>query len=170
MLTHAVSPDAIALDGATVDPRETPSALAPCPWDETDVPRVAAADLAAAARLWLRRDRSLSNPTVAQPTERLEDIEGDIIAMFEDQPARSLAVLLRVRCLVVALSSRRFAAIAPTHDTDAIADLAAAAADLRLNAGWGFNPVRLAWALKAVQAGDHKNATEAQPATALLAA
>lgn len=122
------------------------SAVAPRLWNETDIPQVAPAELAAALALWLARERRgmvlVGDPPPATP----RSIEAAVIAMFDD-PGQGLSVLYRLRCLISALRLRRFHHLVRPEHAEALAGLVAGAATLRLNPTWGLSPVRLAWAL-----------------------
>ena len=65
-------------------------------WNETDIPAVAAADLAAALSLWLARERQGIVLLTGAPVDTPQSIEAAVIAMF-DHPARGLSVLHRMR-------------------------------------------------------------------------
>ena len=122
-------------------------AKSPLIWNETDVPAVLAADLTMAAGLWLDRERTGCVLVEDAPLDTIDVIESDILALFAHDPSRGLAVLLRLRCLIEVMSSSRFRQIMRRRDQIAMAQLATAAAGLRVNANWGFSPVRLAWSL-----------------------
>jgi hypothetical protein len=115
-------------------------------WNETDIPSVSSADLAAALALWLARERQGIVLVGTEPIETLGTIEAAVISMH-DCPARGLSVLLRLRCLVAAIGSRRFRHLLRAEHATALARLIAAAATLRLNPTWGMSPVRLAWSM-----------------------
>lgn len=128
-------------------------AKSPLIWNETDVPAVMAADLSAAAGLWLDRERTGCVLVEDAPFDTIEAIESDVLALFAHDPSRGLAVLLRLRCLIDVMSSSRFRQIVRRRDQIAMEQLATAAANLRVNANWGFSPVRLAWSLTALDTG-----------------
>jgi hypothetical protein len=114
-------------------------------WDETDVPTVSPRDLAAALRLSLslgRTGREGNRDTARAPVEQAEQ---HVLALFREDPARALAVLLRLRGIVAALETRRFRKLAEGRDPAGMLRLVVVAASLRLNARRGFSPVRLAW-------------------------
>ena len=124
------------------------SAITPRTWNETDIPAVAAADLATALSLWLARERAgLVLVGDAQPATP-GTIEAAVIGMFE-HPADGLAVLLRMRGLIEALAARRFRHLIHAEHAADLARLVATAAGQRLNPRWGMSPVRIAWALAA---------------------
>ena len=116
-------------------------------WDDTEIPAVTPTDLSAALALWLDRERQglvLADTSVATQST----IDTQVIAM-SSHPARGLAVLLRMRCLVEAMSSRRLRHLVRGTDTQALAHVVEIAASLRLNPRWGMSPVRLVWAIAA---------------------
>lgn len=124
------------------------TAIAPRTWNETDIQAVPAGDLAAALSLWLARERQGMVLVGSGPVETVATIERSVVDMH-DCPARGLAVLLRMRCLVAALALRRFRHLLRAEHATDLAGLVAAAAELRLNPTWGLSAVRLAWAVKA---------------------
>ena len=127
------------------------SAIAPRIWNETDIPAVAAADLAAALSLWLARERQGMVLVGEAPIATPRSIETAVLGMFSD-PACGYSVLLRLRSLIDALSTRRFRHLIRAEHAVVLDLLVAAAATLRLNPAWGISPVRLAWHLAAAEA------------------
>lgn len=119
-------------------------------WDDTEIAGVPAAELSAAIGLWLARERAGIVLIDAARFSTLEQIEARIIAMH-DHPARGLAVLTRVRCLVKALSLRRFRHLVKPENAAELATLIGVVAQQRLSARWGISPLRLAWALSAAE-------------------
>lgn len=120
-------------------------------WDDTEIAAVPVADLSAAIGLWLARERA-GIVLVDEPRfSTLKQVEARIIAMH-DHPARGLSVLLRTRCLVEALSLRRFRHLIRTENAAALATMIGVVASQRLNARWGMSPLRLAWAIAAAEA------------------
>lgn len=126
-------------------------------WNETDIPHVAANDLAAATQLWLERERAGLLPADAPSALTVEAIEARIIDMHDD-PARGLSVLYRLRGLVDALHTRRFRSLVRHENAARLARLIEAAAAMPLNPRWGFSPLRLAWAVGAEQGEARKAA------------
>ena len=122
-------------------------------WDDTEIAAVQVADLSAAIGLWLARERAgivlVDEPRFAT----LEQIEARIIAMH-DHPARGLSVLLRMRCLVAALSLRRFRHLVKPENAGGLATLVGVVANQRMSARWGMSPLRLAWAMSAAEASE----------------
>lgn len=126
-------------------------AVAPRIWNETDIPAVATADLAAALSLWLARERRGMVLVTGAPLATPRSIDAAVLAMHDD-PARGLSILYRLRCLTAALATRRFRHLMRAEHATSLTGLIAAAAGLRLNPTWGMSPVRLAWALAATAA------------------
>ena len=133
------------------------AAIAPRTWNETDIPAVASADLAAALSLWLARERQGMVLVGAAPVATIETIEAAVIDMF-DCPARGLSVLYRLRGLIAALHTRRFRHLIRAEHAAMLAGLVAVAAGLRLNPAWGMSPVRLAWTLASAEAAEVREA------------
>jgi hypothetical protein len=123
-------------------------------WDDTEIPAVAARDIAAALSLWLARER----PTLVTPqTPACPATIGARIIAMHDHPSTGLSVLLRTRALLDVLSLRRFRhLLKPEHAARLPAVLEAAAA-IRFNPRWGMSPLRLAWA---AQAADQARAAD----------
>jgi hypothetical protein len=124
------------------------TAAAPQSWNETDIPSVPAADLAAAVSLWLARERQGVFLVGQAPVATTTTIETAVIGLF-DHPARGLGVLLRMRALTDALAGRRFRHLLRAEHAAELARLIAIAAGIRLNPRWGMSPLRLTWALSA---------------------
>jgi hypothetical protein len=114
-------------------------------WDETDVPAVLPRDLAAALSLGLSLGRTSRGGARDTAHATVEQTEQRVLALFPEDPARALAVLLRLRGFVAALETRRFRRLAEGRDPAGMLRLVVVAAGLRLNARRGFSPVRLAW-------------------------
>ena len=129
-------------------------------WNETDVPKVQPCDLLAALSLWLARERQRVVLVTDTPMVSIDQIETAVIEMHESDPSRGLSVLLRLRSLIDALGSSRFRHLVRGHDRGELPALVAVAAGQRLNAVWGFSPVRLSWGV----AGIASAATAAGPA------
>jgi hypothetical protein len=115
-------------------------------WDATDVPAVSPRDLAVALRCCMSFGGIGRGAGFAVLCEINDEMEQRVLAMFSSDPARSLAVLLRLRSIVSALQSRRFRSIAEGRDPTGMLRLIVAASSLRLNAARGLSPVRLVWA------------------------
>jgi hypothetical protein len=61
--------------------------------------------------------------------------------------ARKVAVLLRLRSLLEALQSRRLSDLVAGDNEAALLHMLSVAAKMRLNAKWGFNPLKMARAV-----------------------
>lgn len=124
------------------------------PFTPTDVPAVPASALAAAVRLWLRE--LPRGPVAVVDRGRgvcpVQSLERKVVDLFGQDTRTSLAVVLRLRCLMAVLSCRRFEAEVRSADEAWLALAIAAAAGLRVNAQIGFSPVRLAWAIASQEA------------------
>lgn len=114
--------------------------------DASDVPAVTVRELALALQLLGSIGGTLD------AAGRLSD--GDIRRVeqafwhhLKRHRVRKTAVLLRFRCLIEVCRGRRFAALIAVHGQDAVLELLAAAASMRLNAAWGFSPHKLALAV-----------------------
>lgn len=121
---------------------------------KSDVPTVRAGDLLFALRVWMREvpKGPVSLATTGGKASHPEHvIERRIVDAFGQDTTRSLAVVLRLRCLLAAMAARRFEAHVRSNNEAWIAAAAAAAAGMRVNADIGFSPVRLAWAIAAEQ-------------------
>lgn len=128
-----------------------PDQASPAPlWNESDVPTIRPSDLLAALSLWLARERQGVMLVTETLVSSIEQIEAAVIEMHENDPSRGLSVLLRLRSLIEALGSRRFRHLVRGLDHGELPVLVAAAASQRLNAGWGFSPVRLSWAIAGI--------------------
>ncbi len=115
--------------------------------DISDVPPVSTVELAIAVRLLIGGGKPLAN--AAQVTERdLRGVETELWGRHEGIAGRKLAVALRLRALVAALGARRIAALIGDTGNGVKPALVEAAASLRLNAGRGFMPQHLVWALQ----------------------
>ncbi len=132
-------------------------AIAPRVWNDTDIPAVPAADLAAALSLWLARERQGMVLVGAEPPATIATIEAAVIDMHDD-PARGWSVLLRLRSLIGALAARRFRHLIRPENAANLSNLIAAASELRLNPTWGMSPLRLAWAMAASETAVERQA------------
>lgn len=124
-------------------------------WSKCDVPAVKTADLLAAVRTWL--DEASRGPVALAAVEGRKtgwehSLERRIADSWGGDTERSLAIILRLRCLQAALTCRRFQASFKGGDEAWLYAAVAAASGMRVNADIGFSPVRLAWAIAADQA------------------
>lgn len=114
--------------------------------DTSDVPVVSARELA----LTLKLLGSLGHSLAA--AERLTDqdirrVEQAFWHHLKRNRARKTAVLLRFRCLVEVCRARRLAVLIANNGQEGVVQLMQAAASMRLNTAWGFNPQKLARAV-----------------------
>lgn len=132
-------------------------------WSATDVPTVDSNDLLLAARIWLA-ERGRGHLTVAavngQRVDPITSLERRIADAYGMDTERSLAIILRLRCLITAFSCRRFRSELDGGDEAWLWRAGAAAARMRVNATIGFSPVRLAWAIAADERAAAAPATE----------
>lgn len=110
--------------------------------DASDVPVVTARELA----LTLKLLGSLG--VTLRDADRLTDadirrVEQAFWHHLKRNRARKTAVLLRFRSLLEVCRSRRLAALIQAHGEAAVLQLLNAAASMRLNATWGFNPQKI---------------------------
>lgn len=116
-------------------------------WDLTDVPTVAAADLAGAMRALIEAGRG------AVLLRGLEDedfdlVQGELKRRFGGEPQKALAAFVRFRQMVEVFAARRLQSAMLERGFAIIAPAIAIAASLRLNANRGFNPQQFTMALK----------------------
>lgn len=121
-------------------------------WTKSDVPTVDAGDLLIATRLWLGEAKPgpVSLATVSgRKVAPHHALERRIADAYGADTGRSLAIILRLRCLMAAFACRRFQSYVTEGDEAWLLAATAAAAGMRVNAEIGFSPVRLAWAIAA---------------------
>lgn len=118
--------------------------------DFSDVPRAAADDLALAIRVMIEAERALMLVRGATRADRAE-IEAAFWQEFEGDTAAGVATLIRFWSLVDAFQSRRLRGLFMQRGYELLGPAVKAAASLRLNLDWGFNPQRLIWAIGPVQ-------------------
>lgn len=115
-------------------------------WDPSDVPAVAADDLAAPMRRLIAEGRGL----VLLRGLSAEDtavVAGSLAQRLGKEPPIELAALVRFKALVDVFASRRLKEILLERGHEAMAPALKVAAALRLNLKWGFNPQKFARAL-----------------------
>lgn len=123
-------------------------------WDPSDVPTVAAEDIAAPMRRLIAESRGLVLLRGMTPEDKAL-VEETLHQMLGKDPSRELAALMRFRALVEVFASRRLRELMLERGHEVIAPALQTAAQLRLNLGWGFNPQRFTRALMALlDAGD----------------
>lgn len=126
--------------------------------DASDVPRVGARELALALKI-LSAGNGLLLPSVTLSDNDLRRVEQDFWQISPRARVRKVAVLLRFRSLLAACQSRHVNDLIARHGQAAVVLALEAAANMRLNAKWGFNPVKMARAmteaLAATAAGYH---------------
>jgi hypothetical protein len=132
--------------------------------DPSDVPVVAVRELALALKIL--NGRNLEVPGEALPDEVMRNVETAFWSTSNRNSVRKSAVLLRLRCFLVVARTRRIAAILDREGTAGVLAVLEAAATVRLNASWGFNPVKIA---RAVNEGLAFAASERSSSQALAA-
>jgi hypothetical protein len=107
--------------------------------DTTDVPAVAAEQLAMAMRFMLDSDKGLVllRGATDQDLRALEDAIWD---RLDGDLAHRRAVLLRFQHLISVFSARRLRALMLRRGYNLIAPALLVAASMRLNTKWGFSP------------------------------
>ena len=113
--------------------------------DPSDVPAVAVRELALAVRI-------LSGEGLRLPGRELTDadlraVEQAFWQVSSRHRTRKSAVLLRLRCFFDAAKSRRVSALLDSAGTETLLSALSVAATMRLNAKWGFNPLKLSRAI-----------------------
>ncbi len=111
--------------------------------DTSDVPRVGARELALALKI-LSEGKGLLLPTVILSDEDLRRVEQDFWTISPRERVRKVAVLLRFRGFLAACQTRHVGELIARHGQSALVTALEAAAHMRLNAKWGFNPVKMA--------------------------
>lgn len=113
--------------------------------DASDVPEVGARELALALKM-LSSGKGLMTPPALSDID-LRRVEQAFWEVSRRSRHRKVAVLLRFRSLVAAFETRRIAELVASHGEEAVIQAIAAAAKMRLNVKWGFNPHKLGWAI-----------------------
>jgi len=114
--------------------------------DTSDVPRVGARELALALKI-LSSGNGLLLPAVVLSNDDLRRVEEDFWQISPRARVRKIAVLLRFRSFLAACQSRHVSDLIARHGQAALVMALEAAANMRLNAKWGFNPHKMARAM-----------------------
>ncbi|SDP50684.1 hypothetical protein SAMN04488061_3223 [Filomicrobium insigne] len=114
--------------------------------DLSDVPRAASADLWLLIQIMVECEHGLLFLRGVTDVDRAK-IEDRFWNDFEGGTERGVVALMRFWCLVDIFQSRRLRALLMARGYDIFYPAVVAAARLRLNLHWGFNPQRLIWAL-----------------------
>ncbi len=114
--------------------------------DLSDVPVVAPADLERLGRLVVAHGRGLVLYRGANADDR-DVIEQAFWDDFTGETRQGVATLLRFWSLVDVFTAKRLRQRLLDEGHAILAKATIAAAQLRLNAQWGFNPQRVLWAL-----------------------
>ena len=119
--------------------------------DLTDIPLVAPTDLAIPMRLLIDGERALALLYGAAEAD-IRTIEEAFWQQFDGDTATGLAVLLRFRNLLEVFSARRLRDLLLNRGHAVVVPAVAAAAGMRLNAKWGFNPYKFLRTLSDIEA------------------
>jgi hypothetical protein len=125
---------------------ESNISAAPNAVDTSDVPRVGARELALALKI-LSSGKGLLLPSLTLSDEDLRRVEQDFWQISPRERVRKVAVLLRFRGLLAACQSRHVSDLIASHGQTALVAALEAAAHMRFNARWGFNPHKMARAM-----------------------
>lgn len=121
-------------------------------WDPSDVPTVAAEDLAAPMRRLIAEGRGLVFIRgLTQEDTAL--VEQTLRQRLGKEPSRELAALMRFRALVEVFACRRLNELMLERGHEVIAPAIQTAAQMRLSLKWGFNPQKFGRALTALLEG-----------------
>lgn len=126
--------------------------------DTSDVPPVGARELALALKI-LSAGQGLLLPTVVLSDDDLRRVEQDFWQISPRARIRKVAVLLRFRSFLAACNSRHVSELIASHGQAALVTALEVAANMRLNAKWGFNPHKMARAMNealTAAAGDYR--------------
>jgi len=118
-------------------------------WDPSDVPTVAAEDIAVPMRRLIAEGRGLVLLRGLSP-EDAALVEASLRHRLGRDPSRELAALMRFKALVEIFGHRRLRELMLERGHEAIAPALQVAARLRLNLRWGFNPQKFTRALTAL--------------------
>lgn len=121
--------------------------------DPSDVPTVAVRELALALKM-LSAGGRLAFPQRTLTEDDLRRVEQAFWQFSKRATTRKVAVLLRLRSLLEAMQSRRLSELVASGDPSALLHVLSAAATMRLNAKWGFNPLKMARAVAGALAGE----------------
>jgi len=122
------------------------------PLDPSDVPTVAVRELVLALKM-LSAGGRLAFPRRTLSEDDLRRVEQSFWQFSKRGATRKVAVLLRLRSLLEAMQSRRLAELVSSDNQATLIHVLGAAATMRLNAKWGFNPLKLARAVNDALAG-----------------
>lgn len=114
--------------------------------DTSDVPTVGARELALALKI-LSAGEGLLLPQVTLSDDDLRRVEQYFWDISPRARVRKVAVLLRFRGLLAACNSRHVSTVLARHGQQAVVMALEVAANMRLNAKWGFNPHKMARAI-----------------------
>lgn len=136
--------------------------------DLSDIPAVTAEELSVPMQYLVQTGRGLAMLRGIGEAD-LREVETMIWSHEDIAAERRMAVAVRFRSLIAAFAARRLQQLLLDRGFPLIAPAIAAAASLRLNQKWGFNPQRLLAALQAsvgeveVSARPYRVISELQP-------
>jgi hypothetical protein len=107
---------------------------------------VGARELALALKI-LSSGNGLLLPSVVLSDDDLRRVEQDFWQISPRARVRKVAVLLRFRSFLAACRTRHVSDLIANHGQAALVTALEAAANMRLNAKWGFNPHKMARAM-----------------------
>jgi hypothetical protein len=125
--------------------------------DLSDVPPVAPEHLAMPMRFLVESGRGLVMLRGLSRAD-LDELETVIWPLLEGDIVYRRAVLLRFQCMVDAFTARRLRGLLLRRGYGLIWLAVRLAASARLNAKWGFNPMKLAFGLQAASQTGHSSA------------
>ncbi|MFA5950675.1 MAG: hypothetical protein WC807_10365 [Hyphomicrobium sp.] len=114
--------------------------------DTSDVPLVGTRELVLALKM-LTSGKGLLIPPALSDLD-LRQVEQAFWQISRRSRQRKIAVLLRFRSLVTACQSRRVSELIAEHGQAGVILALEVAATMRLNAKWGFNPHKMARAMR----------------------
>ena len=117
--------------------------------DQTDIPRVAPAELAHAMRFMIDNGKGLVLLRGVNGSE-MRELEEAIWDRLDGDIVRRRAVLARFQCLVEVFSARRLRELMLRRGFRLIAPALQVAANMRLSTKWGFSPHKFNLALQAL--------------------
>ena len=117
--------------------------------DQTDIPRVAPAELARAMRFMIDNGKGLVLLRGVNGSD-MRELEGAIWDRLDGDIVQRRAALVRFQCLVEVFSARRLRELMLRRGFRLIAPALHVAADMRLSTKWGFSPHKFNLALQAL--------------------
>ncbi len=113
----------------------------------TDVPPVSARELSVAVKLLALHGATLATAHTL-PGATLRNVCAAYWSLVARDTARKTATLIRFQNLIAVCASSRLQLLLQNHEREAIAEAVVAAATSRLNTAYGFNPLKMARAVR----------------------